>query len=72
MNANPKNIKNIIQNNLKKFIKIFYANIIIEHKFLKELTVNFIFNLIEKKIKIVLIIMYLMKLSQILFITIIT
>ena len=47
MNVNPKNIKNIIQNNLKKFIKIFYANIIIEHKFLKELTVNFIFNLIE-------------------------
>ena len=34
------------------------------NKFLKELNVNFIFNLTEKNIKMIVIIMYLMKLIQ--------
>jgi len=42
------------------------------NKFLKELIANFIFNLIEKKLKMVIIIIYLMKLIQILIIIIIT
>ena len=59
------NLINIINNNKMKYNKEI-------NKFLKELIANFIFNLIEKKLKMVIIIIYLMKLIQILIIIIIT
>jgi len=49
-----------------------YKKIEIISKYLKELNVIFIFNLIENKRKIILIIIYLMNLIQTLFIPIIT
>ena len=59
------NLINIITNKIMKYNKEI-------NKFLKELIANFIFNLIEKKLKMVIIIIYLMKLIQILIIIIIT
>ncbi len=60
VNANQKNILKI-KNNIMK-----YTNLEMINKYLKELIVNFIFNLTEKNIKMIVIIMYLMKLIQIL------
>ena len=59
------NVNNIITNKIMKYNKEI-------NKFLKELIANFIFNLKEKKLKMVIIIIYLMKLIQILIIIIIT
>ena len=59
------NLINIVTNKIMKYNKEI-------NKFLKELIANFIFNLIEKKLKMVIIIIYLMKLIQILIIIIIT
>jgi len=59
------NLINIITNKIMKYNKEI-------NKFLKELIANFIFNLKEKKLKMVIIIIYLMKLIQILIIIIIT
>ena len=47
-------------------------NLEIINKFLRELNVNSIFSLTEKEIKMIVTIIYLMKMIQILFITIIT
>ena len=66
MNVNQKNILKT-KNNIMK-----YTNLEMINKYLKESNVSFIFNLIEKKIKMIVIIIYLMRMTQILFITIIS
>ena len=56
MNANQKNILKI-KNNIMICLEMI-------NKYLKELTANFIFNLTENGIMIIVIIIYLMKMNQ--------
>ena len=56
MNANQKNILKI-KNNIMIYLEMI-------NKYLKELTANFIFNLTENGIRVIVIIIYLMKMNQ--------